>query len=309
MKHYFSFGWMLIGLVLLTTSCKTSQRATANVYQPFESALLWEVTGKELAKPSYVFGTIHIIGKEDYFLPEGFIAAMSSTEEVVFEIDIEEMMDLSSQMELMTKAFMTDGQTMKDLLTVSEYEELKAYFDDLGIPLFFLERLKPMFLTVLTSMDGNLEEVQATSTSYEFEILAKAKDEDKEIGGLETVEFQIGLFDSIPYKEQAQMLMESIRSQSSDSQQFDEMVRMYKEQNIEAMVTTIGGDETLSKYETLLLDKRNENWIPAMVEKMKARPTFFAVGAGHLGGPKGVLHLLRSQGYQLKPISAHNGSR
>lgn len=308
MKHYFSIGWMLIALVLVSTSCKTSKLAKSQAYQPFEPALLWEVTGKTLDQPSYVFGTIHIIGKEEYFLPDGFSEALSASDEVVFEIDIEDMMDLSAQMDLMTKAFMSDGQTIKDLLTVTEYEELKAYFDDMGIPLFFLERLKPMFLTVLTSMDGNLEDMQASSTSYEFEILAKAKDKNKEIGGLETIEFQIGLFDSIPYKEQAQMLMESIRSQDSDSQQFDEMVRLYKSQNIEAMVTTIGGDETLSKYEALLLDKRNENWIPTMSEKMAARPTFFAVGAGHLGGPKGVLNLLRLQGYQLKPISPVDGS-
>jgi uncharacterized protein YbaP (TraB family) len=31
-------------------------------------------------------------------------------------------------------------------------------------------------------------------------------------------------------------------------------------------------------------------------------PTFFAVGAGHLGGNTGVIALLRKQGYTVKPV-------
>lgn len=271
-------------------------------YRSWEPGLLWEVSGNGLEAPSYVFGTIHIIGKEDYFLPDGFESAFARSNEVVFEIDIEDMMDLSSQFAMLNKAFMNGGLTIKDLLTEAEYLELNAYFKDLGIPLFFLERLKPMFLTILTSMDGDLEDMQSTSTSYEFEILAMASASNKPTGGLETIDFQIGLFDSIPYKEQAQMLMESIRTQSSGSEQFDKMIGLYKSQNIENMVHTIGEDESLSKYEDLLLDKRNINWIPTMADKMSSQSTFFAVGAGHLGGPNGVLNLLRKEGFTIKKV-------
>ena len=299
-------GWLL-GLVVLimTASCQkkvATSLTDGQTYKPWEDALLWEVSKKGMEKPSYVFGTIHLIEKEKYFLPAGFESALNSVEEVVFEIDIEDMMDLSAQMAMMNKAFMKDGLTIKDLLTESEYEELKVFFDDLGIPLFFMERLKPMFISVLASLDGNLEDMQNSGTSYEFEILAMAKDRDLDIGGLETVDFQIGLFDSIPYEEQAQMLMKSIRTKDSNSDEFDLMMEKYTSQNIEEMNDAIAEDEMISKYNALLLHTRNENWIPSIVERIHDHPSLFAVGAGHLAGKKGVLHLLRLQGYNIKPV-------
>lgn len=291
---------LLIIMLMALGSCSVSKKTVT--YEPWPNALLWEVTGKNLKSPSYVFGTIHLINKEDFFYPEALRSSLSSTDQIYFEIDIEEMMDLSSQMDLMSKAFMNDGQTIKDLLTEDEYGELQDYFKEMGLPLFFFERLKPMFLTVLTSLDGNMEEMKNTTTSYEFELLALAKNGNMDVGGLETMDFQIGLFDSIPYSEQAQMLMESIRAQSGENNELDELAKIYVEQNIEAMVSTISADEQLGKYEALLVNTRNKNWIPSMEELMVKSPTFFAVGAGHLAGEEGVLNLLKQSGYKLKPL-------
>lgn len=293
----------LLGLtvLLLATSCKSGKSLSDN-YEPWPNALLWEVTGNDLDEPSYVFGTIHLIDRVSFFYPKMLKPSLNSTERIVFEIDIEDMMDLSSQMGLLTQAFMADGQTIQDLLTEDEYSELKAFFDELGLPLFFFERLKPMFLTILTSMDGDLNEMKNSTTSYEFELMALAEEYGLEILGLETMEYQIGLFDSIPYEKQADMLMESIRTQTGESDQLEKLTRIYVDENIEAMVSTISDDDQLGEYEYLLVQQRNKNWIPIMEEMMASEPTFFAVGAGHLAGKEGVLRLLKDKGYTLKPL-------
>jgi len=41
---------------------------------------------------------------------------------------------------------------------------------------------------------------------------------------------------------------------------------------------------------------------------MKDKSTFFAVGAGHLGGPKGVINLLKSAGYKVKAVKIGLGA-
>ncbi|MDX1685862.1 MAG: TraB/GumN family protein, partial [Saprospiraceae bacterium] len=258
-SRYFGTNWliafMFLGFLALGTACKTSQNLSDN-YKPWPNALLWEISGNDLDQPSYVYGTIHLIDKSDFFYPEKLRPKLYASEEIVFEIDIEDMMDLSAQMGMLSKAFMKDNLTIRDLLSDEEYSELKAYFDKLGLPLFFFERLKPMFLTILTSMDGDLENLKNETTSYEFELLALAKEQDKEVDGLETMDFQIGLFDSIPYKEQADMLMESIRTQTGANNQLEELTQIYVDQDIEAMVSTIGDDDQLGKYEKLLVNKR-----------------------------------------------------
>ncbi|MDX1685054.1 MAG: TraB/GumN family protein, partial [Saprospiraceae bacterium] len=93
-----------------------------------------------------------------------------------------------------------------------------------------------------------------------------------------------------------------IRTQTGANNQLEELTQIYVDQDIEAMVSTIGDDDQLGKYEKLLVNKRNINWIPVMEEKMKTRSTFFAVGAGHLAGEEGVLNLLKKAGYTIKPL-------
>ena len=81
------------------------------------------------------------------------------------------------------------------------------------------------------------------------------------------------------------------------------MVQMYKNQLINDMVSMIGDEEEqLSEYEDILLNKRNEAWISGMRTMMSEMPTFFAVGAGHLAGERGVIHLLRKAGYDVTAI-------
>ena len=270
------------------------------------NSLLWEIKGKGVKNVSYLFGTIHMIHKDDFVLTEPTVKALEKAKQVTFEIDMEEMSDMSAMLPLMMRAFMKDGITLKTLLSEEDYKLVSDHFEDLGLPMLMLDRIKPMFLSALSSEDilsgegSSMDDI----VSYELELLDLANEQEMEVSGLETAEFQMSMFDSIPYEAQAQMLVEGIKGGGSDSEdQLKIMVDMYKNQDIEGMQQLIKGDEEgLGKYEELLLVKRNENWIPVMAEMMKQTPTFFAVGAGHLGGEKGVIALLREAGYTLKPI-------
>ena len=62
-------------------------------------------------------------------------------------------------------------------------------------------------------------------------------------------------------------------------------------------------EEGIGQYEDLLLVGRNKNWITVMQKMMTNQITFFAVGAGHLGGNNGVVNLLKAEGYILTPLN------
>jgi uncharacterized protein YbaP (TraB family) len=275
-----------------------------------ENALLWEISGKKLSKPSYLYGTIHLIPRTDYFLSDRAKEAFKKASRATFEIDLEETMDIAGLMPMMMKMYMNNDTTLSDLLTQEEYTAVKAHFDKIGLPLGFLERIKPMFLSMLASEDvaasmgkGQSKEASST-TSYEFELLAMAQEQKKEVAGLETAAYQMSMFDSIPYKAQAKMLVDAINSEdTTGNDEFDRMVEMYKNQDIQGMQSLMNDSEDgLGKYEDLLLGRRNRNWIPVMEGMMRENITFFAVGAGHLGGKQGVINLLREQGYTLTPL-------
>ncbi|NJN35119.1 MAG: TraB/GumN family protein [Saprospiraceae bacterium] len=295
----------------VVVSCKTTAQtnkasATAPKTQN-EKALLWEISGKDLKKPSFLYGTIHMIPKEDFFLTDATKKNFETSARVVFEIDMKEMSNPMVLLGIMSKAMMIGGKKLSDLISTEDYGIVKNKFDSIGMPLKMFERMKPMFLSVMLGNDGekmSLDGKTGNTTSYEMEFLRLGETQKKEFGGLETVEFQMSMFDSIPYQAQADMLVKTVKSGNSGGDEYKKMVDIYKKQDIEAMSKMLGeSDESdLGQYETMLIVNRNRNWIPIMNRMMAEKPTFFAVGAGHLGGELGVVNLLRKEGYTLKAI-------
>lgn len=308
---------LLLLLTLFTFGTQTifAQKKKDKSFAAEENALLWKIEGKKM-EDSYLYGTIHMIDSKDFFLTPSTEKYFKECERVTFEINMEDMTDMGAQMSLLMSAFMEGGATLKTLLSAEDYKVVEDHFAEIGLPLMLLERIKPMFLSVLASEDmGSMmggmtgeetaEDKDASSIkSYEMEFMEMAKSQEKEMAGLETMEFQMSMFDSIPYKAQAEMLVETIQASGEEgSDQLDEMVEMYKAQDLKAMEKMIAeGDEGLGEFAELLLNNRNRNWIPIMEKQMKEKATFFAVGAGHLGGEVGVVALLREAGYKVTAV-------
>lgn len=310
-RHWFAL--LLLPLLLIGACGKQNQKLVEE--KAFEkeltNALVWKISHDSLAHDSYLFGTIHIIDEEDYFLPKGLLTAIDESEKVLFEIDVREMNDVSKMMGMMNKIMMEGDTTLKDLLSPADYAVVHSYFQEKGMPLVFLERIKPLFLSAFTSLDEmpqGLDDQSFTPQgmkSYEMELLQLTEAAGKNIGGLETIDFQLSLFDQIPYDVQAQYLVQEIR-ESMKGKTNNEIFDLYRSQDINAMAASIKSEDNGNNFEDILLTKRNENWIPLMEKEMNKAPTLFAVGAGHLGGEKGVIRLLMREGYTLIPLSANN---
>ncbi len=292
-------------------SCKSTQTAavayTPDQLLPTEKSVVWKITGNGLKKPSYLYGTIHMIPKDQYEMPDAIREALDNTKRVTFEIDMKEMTNLMTQMGLMTKAFMPGGKTIKDLLSPEDYTFVKGKMAEKGLPSGMMERMKPLFLSTLFSGDegGGSPTDNSAITSVEMELYKSTKTRRLETAGLETTSYQMSIFDSIPYQAQAKMLVDGLRASETDSiggeNQLDQLLKLYHAQDINAMQAMISDEgEGMAAYEEILLKKRNRNWIAPMGRMMREKPTLFAVGAGHLGGTGGVVALLRKEGYRVE---------
>ncbi len=300
--------WAGLGLLV---GCKTPSAAVKDPVPQTTSpsrvvdALLWRID-VEGSAPSYLFGTIHLIPDTAYFFTAEMQRAFDDTEVLALEIDIEKALDLGGQMAMLQKALMRNDTTLKDLVTPEEYAAIRDHFSKMGLPIFLLERIKPMFLTIFASEDifGGMGAMDRMK-SYELELSSMAKGRQMKVTGLETVESQLGIFDSIPYKAQAKMLVASIEAEEGEEQLLDTLIHYYRLQDLERLNELINADATTFVYRHILLDNRNRQWIPAMTELMRAKPTFFAVGAGHLKGEVGVIALLEQAGYRLTPLRSN----
>ncbi|OAV45635.1 hypothetical protein A3850_014535 [Lewinella sp. 4G2] len=282
-----------------------------------DTTLLWKITTPGAAAPSYLFGTIHIIPEADYFMPSKVVRALNATEEVVFEIDPRDMQDMSKMLGLMMKLNMKNGTKISDLLSDEEYATVKSYFQEMGIPFGMMSRMKPLFLSAMVGQGGEgggmpgiggLGGGPSGMKSYEMELTEIAKAAGKEIGGLETMDFQMSLFDSIAYEDQARMLYEAVVADQASTEtggenQMDQMVAMYRRQAVAEMASMMSEETAeVNRFEELLLTRRNENWAPIIKTAAASGPVFYAVGAGHLGGTNGVIALLRGMGVSVEPV-------
>jgi uncharacterized protein len=264
-----------------------------------ENTLLWEISGNGLKQPSYLFGTMHLLCADDAKLSINLKKAIREADRIYFEIDMD---DMSQMMSALKYARMNDNTKLSDLLTEQEYARVRAYFDKNKsiLPFSMMERLKPYMLTSLIGENGM--ECEKTN-GMEMIIMQEANKYDKEIKGLETAEFQAGLFDSIPYQKQAKELLSYIDSIDVHKNTTSELVKVYREQNLQKMedltVKTEGG---IGEYLDLLVYNRNRRWLEQLKEIMVDKPTLIAVGAGHLPGQAGMINLLRMAGYTVKPL-------
>ncbi|KAA9034624.1 TraB/GumN family protein [Ginsengibacter hankyongi] len=277
--------------------CHAQQEHSFSI-QNNNKTLLWQVSGNGLKQPSFLFGTFHLLCKDDIHFGTQLKDAVKESNEIYMELDMDDPSTLLGGMLYMN---MKDGKKLSDLYTPEEYQKLKAYFTDtLNTPFMMFQKAKPYFLVALIYP----KMMNCPSPAgVEEELLKIAKEDKKEIKGLETILFQASVFDSIPYEWQAKELLKNIDSFSVYKNEFDEMIRLYKNQELDSMQSMVGTSEFGSeKYEDLLLNDRNKKWVKELNEIMKTESVFVAVGAGHLSGNNGLIALLKKEGYTVEPL-------
>ena len=262
-----------------------------------DNTLLWEITGKGI-KPSYLFGTFHMMCKDDIHTSKNLMEAIRNTDEVYFELDLDDMSGMLGALLFMK---MKNDTTLKDLYTDEQYKKVESYFrDSLNMPIGMMNNLKPLFLQAL--LYPKLMPCKTVS-GMEEALMKIAKENKKEIRGLETIEFQASVFDSIPYDVQAKELLKGIDSIHDYKDEFSSMLNVYKTQRLSEIEKFFNTSEFgLAENQDILLDKRNINWVSQLKDLLPKKTMFIAVGAGHLVGKKGVITLLREEGYTLRPV-------
>lgn len=271
--------------------------------RPDEKALLWRISGKGIKGYSYLFGTIHQICESKYIWTAAMQEAFDQSEKVCMEMDLD---DPRVQMEMMTGLMSNDGKSLKSYFSNEEYDALEKYMEA-NFPnnpiVSIVDKLQPvgiytfMLQTLITCQVGD-------KTSYEMSLMQKAQSSQKEILGLESAKDQIKALQSMPTDSVIKQIntMVSGGAGNKDLEMYEALVATYVDQDIVGMKKMMDEQAQQQLSLQVLLDERNEKWIKPMSEMMHKNSIFFAVGAGHLAGPKGVIALLREKGYTLEPI-------
>lgn len=264
--------------------------------QELNTSLLWEITGKNLKQPSYLFGTFHLLCESDFSVTPILKEKISSSKQFFGEIDLSKDNWQQEAMMLM----ILKGTTLEQLMDSADYTKAKIKFKEItGMELSLFNNFKPFMAMSLLAL-GTLD--CPSKIQPETEFLKIAQENHIPSLGLETIADQMAAIDEQPIREQIRSFKESLFNYDSVKQGMQQMLLLYKKKNIDSLYAYIKANGGNDDFETALLTNRNKRWMPVILKAMENKKCFFAVGTGHLAGKNGIINLLKEEGYTVRPI-------
>lgn len=268
------------------------------------SQLFWKISGNRLTKPSYLFGTHHLIDEDQIMDFDKILHYAGEADVVVGEMDMSDM--LGMQIKMMKSAMMKDT-TMKELLNDSDYILVdKGLKEVMGMGLNKLGKMKPLMLSAMYSV---MIYKKLTNLKKEPEVIdilfqKKAKKNNKSVIGLETIEQQIDiLFNSLPLREQAKILVVGIKDKENGVEQIKKLNEAYIKGDLRMIETLNNEDISLTpELKKIMVEERNNNWMLKLKTLLPEKSCFIAVGCMHLAGEKGLINQLKNSGYTVKAV-------
>jgi uncharacterized protein YbaP (TraB family) len=140
------------------------------------------------------------------------------------------------------------------------------------------------------------------SKPLDFYLQQYASKQKKAVGGLETYQEQLEVLNLISIKEQSIALVDQVRNLTQEQILIEEMIQLYLNEKIDSLYQ-LDSDTTLQKIEEALVYKRNIAMSRRMYQRiLNKQSTFYAVGAAHLGGPQGMIAILRNKGLKVEAV-------
>jgi uncharacterized protein YbaP (TraB family) len=272
--------------------------------QSLEKSLLWKIYGNGAKDTSYLYGTIHMIEKKDFVVSKTLKNRFKKTESLVMEIQLD--MDSAANVFIKENALYPNGKSIKDYLNETDYNYFQTYLKDsmkMGvIKVKICEMMRPFYAQSLIMADQ-----MKNSESYEKSFHKMAKKKEKL--GLETIQEQMSILASGELDVQVKDFIRDMKDgKLNASSEMAKLVSFYKNQDIQGLYNEMivsmekDGGKIGGVTKEDFLDNRNKRWIPKLVDFMKNKTLFIAVGAGHLAGENGVIQLLRNNGYNVVPV-------
>jgi len=265
-----------------------------------EKTLLWKVSNDKHS--IYLLGSIHYLKKENFPLHKAILTAFNASKRLVLEVDLNRISPDAAQRVTLEKAMYRDGQTLKQNVSEETYQLAEQHAAKLGIDMKIMGPMKPWFVA-LTLLAIKFQQIGLDpNLGVDHYLAERAKASGKATSGLETLEFQVGLFDQLSKRDQESLLRETVGEMELLVTNINQIVQSWlngDSDSLEALL--LGGMKEYPELHEKIIVDRNRRWVP-QIEKILAQDgdAIVVVGAAHLVGKDGVIEMLKARGYRLE---------
>ena len=300
-------------VILNNTDSESSSENSENDVTSDITPAMWLVTSPQGNK-MVCLGSMHALTYKDYPLPDEITDAFNNADVLAVECDITEKNNLAEQFALLKSATLTGNDEAANHMSEEAYEILSKRLAEFNISIEALKKYKPWFLQntyeSLIQMNSGLN----AELGIDLWLLEQAHSSGKEIYEVEDYDFQIDLLTNMP-DETYDLMFRALEGETKKSQ-IQALKNMYEVwragnfEKLESMAIDVDyGDmtdkdiEIYERYNAQMITERNKTMAEAVKKLLgEGKNVFFAVGAAHYAGEKGIINLLKADGYTCERI-------
>ncbi len=284
-------------LLLLATTFASLQHAASS-----GKHTLWKV--KSTKSVVFVLGSVHLLKKENYPLPEALEKAFDETQKLVLEVNLDSINNPAVQQLMLSKGLDTSLKTLDQRLSPETYALARKEIELIGLSIdqvrFFKSWMLGLTLTVMHMQKMGFD----PNYGIDKHFFDKAKGAQREIINLETVEYQLDRLDGMSAKTQEAFLLQTLRDIHTVEKEFNDILSAWSIGDIRSLESTLL--ESFSEYPGAydkLIKERNYNWLPQIESFLQQNGDYLVVvGASHLLGKDGLIDLLKQKGYSVEQL-------
>jgi len=264
------------------------------------AASVWKVTSGA-GNVLYLGGSIHALKSTDYPLPSAYNRAFDASDRLVCEVD-PKALDESSK-GLLKAGEYPKGDSLKNHVDPRTYDYLRRLFKLMEVPETKFARYRPWFLSLMLQAPASYG-MSETLGVEEF-LMRRAQANAKPVLGLESAREHADIFLGLSDRQsEAMLLIMFIPAERGSGRAGNALADAWRRGDADTDTRIfMDGFRDYPLLADRLLTNRNRKWIPKIEGYLRSGRTYFVVaGAAHMGGPNGVLALLRQRGYRIEQL-------
>ncbi len=283
-------------------SCTLALVAATLATGAMAKSCLWKVTSE--TGTLYLQGSIHVLKADSYPLAPAIEQAYAASEALVLEVDMAEMTAPETQQRIMAKALLSGDGTLQKELDAETYEKLDAACTEAGLPISGIVKFKPWFASITLMMLKMQKMGFDPNHGLDKHFYDKAKTDGKKVVGLESIGFQIDLFDSLATANPNDFVARTLADLEMLEEEVEDLLKAWTTGDIDAVGKLMAKSfEDYPEFHKTFVTDRNGRWLKTLDGLLEKPKTHMAVvGAGHLPGKGGLLELLKQKGYALEQL-------
>jgi uncharacterized protein YbaP (TraB family) len=254
---------------------------------------VWKVTSPDGAI-LYLGGSVHALRSSDYPLPAAYNRAFDASSRLVFEDDPKAGRQEAKS--LLRAGTYPKGDSLRNHVDPRTYSYVRRFFALVDVPEKEFSKYRPWLINILLSSPSS-EHWELGVEQY----LQRRATRSKSMSGLESPKEHNSFFVDLSDRESEALLL-ILFINAGQGETDSGMIKAWRRGDADALSRMVR--ESFRDFPSLgrrLIDVRNRNWIPKIEGYLHSGKTYFVVvGAGHMGGPDGLLSLLRARGYRIE---------